>query len=279
MIERLKRSKVHNGWYEQYTHKSEVLNCDMLFSVFMPASASSTDRVPVLYWLSGLTCSDENFMQKAGAFRVAAELGIAIVAPDTSPRGEGVANDEAYDLGQGAGFYVNATQPIWSDHYQMYDYVTKELPSLIEEHFAVNAAKAISGHSMGGHGALTVGIKEQGSYTSISAFSPIANPINCPWGKKAFTTYLGNSEADWKQYDSCELIADASALPPILVDQGDADNFLEEQLNTPVLIKALVDKGADHNVRMQPGYDHSYFFISTFIEEHLRFHAKHLMRA
>lgn len=276
MIERLKRSKVHNGWYEQYTHKSEVLNCDMLFSVFMPASASSTDRVPVLYWLSGLTCTDDNFMHKAGAFKTVSDLGIALVAMDTSPRGEGVPDDKGYDLGQGAGFYVNATAEPWDKHYQMYDYVTQELPNLIESQFFVSKLKSISGHSMGGHGALVIGLRNQNTYRSISAFSPISNPINCPWGQKAFSTYLGDDKELWKQYDACALLKEQETNPPILIDQGSDDEFLSEQLNIDTLTSIANTSKRDIQVRMQEGYDHSYFFISSFIEDHIKFHVKYL---
>jgi S-formylglutathione hydrolase len=196
-MENISQNKVAGGWHKQYSHNSTTVNCDMTFAIFLPPNASATNPVPVLYWLSGLTCTDQNFMQKAGAFRKAAELGIAIVAPDTSPRGEGVADDEGYDLGQGAGFYVNATQAPWQQHYQMYDYVTKELPNLIESHFPVTSTKSISGHSMGGHGALIVGLNNPNIYQSVSAFSPIVNPVNCPWGQKAFTNYLGEDQSFW----------------------------------------------------------------------------------
>jgi S-formylglutathione hydrolase len=215
-------------------------------------------------------------MQKAGAFRKAAELGIAIVAPDTSPRGDDVADDEGYDLGKGAGFYLNATQEPWSRHYHMYDYVTQELPELIEANFPVSSVKSISGHSMGGHGALTIGIKNSANYRSISAFSPISNPMQCPWGQKAFNAYLGNDFETWKQYDASELLKQAQAKLPILVDQGSADGFLVEQLKPELLIAAANEHDSDVQVRMQPGYDHSYFFISSFIEEHLEFHAAYL---
>ncbi|MDF4861888.1 S-formylglutathione hydrolase, partial [Vibrio parahaemolyticus] len=198
----------------QYTHESNALNCTMRFAIFLPPNATKSNPVPALYWLSGLTCTDENFMQKAGAFRMAAELGIAIIAPDTSPRGEGIADDESYDLGKGAGFYLNATQAPWSLHYCMYDYVTEELPAIIESNFPVSDVKSISGHSMGGHGALTIGLKNSEQYRSISAFSPISNPMQCPWGQKAFTAYLGKELESWKQYDASELLKkEKSPLP------------------------------------------------------------------
>ncbi|WP_159739879.1 S-formylglutathione hydrolase [Vibrio atypicus] len=275
-IENISQAKVFGGWHKQYTHQSNTLNCAMRFAIFLPPNATKTEPVPVLYWLSGLTCTDENFMQKAGAFRKAAELGIAIVAPDTSPRGDDVADDEGYDLGKGAGFYLNATQEPWSRHYHMYDYVTQELPELIEANFPVSSVKSISGHSMGGHGALTIGIKNSANYRSISAFSPISNPMQCPWGQKAFNAYLGNDFETWKQYDASELLKQAQAKLPILVDQGSADGFLVEQLKPELLIAAANEHDSDVQVRMQPGYDHSYFFISSFIEEHLEFHAAYL---
>lgn len=275
-VENISQAKVAGGWHKQYSHPSPTLNCDMRFAIFLPPQASSTNKVPVIYWLSGLTCSDENFMQKAGAFKMAAELGVAIVAPDTSPRGDDVPDDAegAYDFGLGAGFYVNATQAPWNRHYQMYDYVVNELPNLIEAHFPVSGKRAISGHSMGGHGALTIAMKNEDRYSSVSAFSPISNPINCPWGKKALGNYLGDDVKEWKAYDASELLKASNFKLPILVDQGDADNFLEEQLHPQALVDAASISGANLELRMQPGYDHSYFFISSFIEEHLKFHAK-----
>jgi S-formylglutathione hydrolase len=277
MITNFSQNRVSNGWHKQYTHQSATLGCEMRFALFLPHGATSTKPVPVLYWLSGLTCTDENFMQKAGAFKMASELGIAIVVPDTSPRGENVADDDNYDLGQGAGFYLNATEPPWDTHYRMYDYVTKELPAIIKEFFPVSDRKSISGHSMGGHGAITIGLKNADQYRSISAFSPICNPIHVPWGQKAFTAYLGENKESWKQYDSTELLKQGKSALPILVDQGDADNFLAEQLKPESLLAAAKEWGSDVTVRMQPGYDHSYYFISSFIDEHLKFHAKYLL--
>ncbi|MGF1697766.1 S-formylglutathione hydrolase [Vibrio lamellibrachiae] len=275
-IENISQAKVAGGWHKQFTHESTTLNCSMRFAIFLPPNATKSAPVPVLYWLSGLTCTDENFMQKAGAFQKAAELGIAIVAPDTSPRGDDVADDDGYDLGKGAGFYLNATQQPWASHYHMYDYVTKELPELIENTFPVSSVKSISGHSMGGHGALTIGLKNPEQYRSISAFSPISHPTSCPWGQKAFNAYLGMNRDEWKQYDATELLSGAQSPLPILVDQGDADNFLAEQLKPELLIEAAKKHQSPLELRMQPGYDHSYFFISSFIGEHLSFHAKHL---
>ncbi len=275
-LENISSTKSFAGWHKQYLHSSTSLNCQMRFAIYLPPQASE-QKVPVLYWLSGLTCTDENFMQKAGALRVAAELGIAIVAPDTSPRGEDVADDpdNSYDLGLGAGFYVNATEAPWKSHYQMYDYVVDELPALIEQHFPVTKVRGIAGHSMGGHGALIVGLKNPQRYQSISAFSPIVNPINCPWGQKAFSHYLGNNRDAWSQYDACELMKSVDGDLPILVDQGSSDNFLEEQLKPHALADVAEKSDYPLILRMQEGYDHSYYFIASFIEEHLRFHAKH----
>ncbi len=277
-IENLSQNKVFGGWHKQYRHQSQTLGCAMRFAIFLPPGASQDEPVPVLYWLSGLTCSDENFMQKAGAFRRAAELGIAIVAPDTSPRGEGVADDDGYDLGQGAGFYLNATEQPWAAHYRMYDYIVAELPGIIEGHFPVTSVKSISGHSMGGHGALTIGLKNPAQYRAISAFSPIGNPMSCPWGQKAFSAYLGEDREAWQQYDASLLLQQGKSPLPILVDQGDADPFLAEQLMPEKLEQAAQAHDSPFQLRMQPGYDHSYYFIASFIDDHLAFHAEHLLR-
>ena len=285
-LELASSQRVFAGEHKQFKHFSKSLNCDMRFAIFLPpqdiVNKQVDKKVPVLYWLSGLTCTDENFMQKAGAFRKAAELGIAIVAPDTSPRGEDVADDEngAYDLGLGAGFYLNATEKPWSDHYRMYDYVVEELPALIEANFPVSNKRAISGHSMGGHGALTISLRNPDRYTSASAFSPICHPIECPWGQKAFNAYLGSDESSWQQYDSSLLMAkavDHSQQIPTLVDQGSADNFLLEQLQPEALEIAAKLSDYPLQLNMREGYDHSYFFISSFIEQHLEFHARHLL--
>nr|3S8Y_A Chain A, Esterase APC40077 [Oleispira antarctica] len=275
-IENLSSNKSFGGWHKQYSHVSNTLNCAMRFAIYLPPQASTGAKVPVLYWLSGLTCSDENFMQKAGAQRLAAELGIAIVAPDTSPRGEGVADDEGYDLGQGAGFYVNATQAPWNRHYQMYDYVVNELPELIESMFPVSDKRAIAGHSMGGHGALTIALRNPERYQSVSAFSPINNPVNCPWGQKAFTAYLGKDTDTWREYDASLLMRAAKQYVPALVDQGEADNFLAEQLKPEVLEAAASSNNYPLELRSHEGYDHSYYFIASFIEDHLRFHSNYL---
>lgn len=277
-MEIVSSNKSFGGWHKRYRHRSTSLNCDMVFAVYLPPQAEQGAKLPVLYWLSGLTCTDENFMQKAGAHRMAAELGLVIVAPDTSPRGEGVPDDPAgaYDFGLGAGFYVNATQEPWSRHYRMYDYVVQELPALVEANFPVTDARAISGHSMGGHGALICALKNPGRYRSVSAFAPITNPANVPWGEKALGQYLGEERSQWKEWDACSLIAGAQEKLPILVDQGDRDDFLEGQLKPQSLEAAA--KAASHplTLRMQPGYDHSYYFIASFIEDHLRHHAKAL---
>ncbi|MFD1215998.1 MULTISPECIES: S-formylglutathione hydrolase [Microbulbifer] len=275
-IENLSSNKSFGGWHKQYRHRSEVLNCDMRFAIYLPPQAAGGEQVPVLYWLSGLTCTDENFMQKAGAQQVAAELGIAIVAPDTSPRGDAVADVEGYDLGQGAGFYVNATQDPWSRHYHMYDYVLEELPALVEALFPVSDKRAISGHSMGGHGALVLALRNPERFQSVSAFSPIANPVNCPWGQKAFTAYLGENGADWAEYDASLLMRHTTGKLPALVDQGEADNFLAEQLKPEALAAAAAASDYPLQLRRHEGYDHSYYFIASFIGEHLRFHAEHL---
>ena len=277
-VENISVNKSFGGWHKQYSHQSKTLNCAMRFAIYLPPQASNGKKVPVLYWLSGLTCTDENFMQKAGAQRMAAELGIAIVAPDTSPRGDDVADDAGYDLGKGAGFYVNATQAPWNRHYRMYDYVLNELPQLIESMFPVSDKRSIAGHSMGGHGALVIAMRNPQAYQSVSAFSPIANPVNCPWGKKALTAYLGRDTTTWVEYDASLLMRQATEFVPALVDQGDADDFLIEQLKPEVLEAAAKVSGYPLTLNMQEGYDHSYYFISSFIENHLRFHAEYLAK-
>ncbi|MCX4026760.1 S-formylglutathione hydrolase [Endozoicomonas sp. SM1973] len=275
-MEIISQNKVHGGWLKRYQHHSDVLNCDMTFTLFLPPQAEE-QAVPVLYWLSGLECTDENFMQKAGAQRLAAELGMAIVCPDTSPRGTNLPGEhDSWDLGSSAGFYVDATEQPWESHYKMYSYVTKELPELITESFPVTDRKAISGHSMGGHGALICALKNPKAYSSVSAFAPISHPSDCPWGQKAFSHYLGNNKDNWAQFDACDLVAKSSSPIPILVDQGSADKFLSEQLKPEALTKACKDNDFALTLRMQPGYDHSYFFITSFIEDHLRYHGKAL---
>jgi S-formylglutathione hydrolase len=276
----LSANKCFGGWQKRYSHKSETLKCDMHFSVFIPPNTHNTSKLPVLYWLSGLTCNDENFVTKAGAQRIAAELGIMLIMPDTSPRGDDIpdAIDGAYDLGLGAGFYLNATQPPWQHNYQMYDYVVDELPALIAKEFNVKSKAAIAGHSMGGHGALIIALSNMKQYCSVSAFAPIVNPMDCQWGKKAFSHYLGDNNSDWQAYDSCALMRQQGQFLhiPMLVDQGLDDNFLHTQKLTSPLEKIALEIGYKADFRYHLGYDHSYFFIASFIEEHLRFHAKHL---
>ena len=278
-LEQIGANQSFGGQQLRYKHQSTTLNCEMTFSVYLPPQANK-GSVPVLYWLSGLTCTDENFVQKAGAQRYAAEHGIAIVCPDTSPRGEGVADDPegAYDMGLGAGFYVNATQHPWAEHYQMYSYVVGELPALIAAEFPVDGQRAsISGHSMGGHGALIIALKNPGRFKSVSAFAPICSPLNCPWGNKTLSNYLGENLEDWKQYDTVELVKQSVVQLPVLVDQGEGDNFLAEQLKTELLIGASEEAEFPMQIRLQPEYDHSYFFIATFIGEHIAFHARALV--
>lgn len=277
-LQLLSHLRSFDGWQNQYQHYSKVLNCDMQFSVYLPPLAE-TQSVPVVYWLSGLTCTDQNFSTKSGAQRIAAELGVALVIPDTSPRGEGVPDDPegAYDVGLGAGFYVNATEQPWQDHYQMYDYIVTELPALVNAHLPLDATQwSIMGHSMGGHGALLIALRNPDTFKSVSAFSPIVNPSDCPWGTKALGHYLGDDQQAWKQYDTVELIRSGHTPPPMLVDQGTADTFLDAQLKTERLIQACQEKSVPAEIRYQQGYDHSFFFIMTFIEEHLRFHARYL---
>lgn len=271
-MQRIEQHACFGGTQEVWTHRSTVLDCDMRFAVYLPEQAK-TQRLPVLYWLSGLTCNEQNFITKTGAQRYAAEHGVILVAPDTSPRGDDVADAEGYDLGKGAGFYLNATQSPWSSHYRMHDYVADELPALIEAHFPANGARAVSGHSMGGHGALVVALRNPGRYRSVSAFSPIVAPARVPWGEKAFTAYLGKDREAWKAWDASELIATAAERLPLLIDQGEADEFLESQLKPQWLREACERTGHPLRLRMRPGYDHSYYFIASFIGEHVAHHA------
>ncbi|MBD9480336.1 S-formylglutathione hydrolase [Pseudoxanthomonas sp. PXM02] len=276
-LERIEHRALHGGWQDVYRHRSDVLGCDMNVAVYLPPQAGK-EKLPVLYWLSGLTCTEQNFTTKSGAQRYAAEHGVIIVAPDTSPRGDDVADADGYDLGKGAGFYVNATQAPWATHYRMYDYIVDELPALVEANFPVTDARAISGHSMGGHGALTIALKNPGRYRSVSAFSPIVAPSQVPWGEKAFGAYLGEDRVAWKAYDTVALIADAQERLPLLVDQGDADEFLQTQLKPELLLAAAEATGHPLTLRLQPGYDHSYYFIASFIGEHIAHHARALYR-
>ncbi|PJG60713.1 S-formylglutathione hydrolase [Aeromonas cavernicola] len=280
-LEIISSNKSFGGWHKRYRHRASVLSCEMNFAIYLPPQALSGQKVPVLYWLSGLTCTDENFMQKAGAQCIAAELGIALVVPDTSPRGEGVADDPSYDLGMGAGFYINASQSPWREHYQMYHYVTRELPEIIETYFPVSTRRAISGHSMGGHGALIAALREPGRYRSVSAFSPISNPSRCSWGQKAFSAYLGSHPLQWQEWDACQLLRRYESKPeikplPMLVEVGLDDPFLSEQLQIDALIDAAASSGWPLTLNCHEGYDHSYYFVASFIETHLRFHARYL---
>ncbi|GHH47124.1 MULTISPECIES: S-formylglutathione hydrolase [Gammaproteobacteria] len=271
-MERIEHRACFGGWQDVYRHASEALGCAMNFAIYLPPQAER-ERVPVLYWLSGLTCNEQNFITKAGAQRYAAEHGVAIVAPDTSPRGDDVADAEGYDLGKGAGFYVDATQAPWSAHYRMHDYVANELPALVEARFPTTGARAISGHSMGGHGALTIALRNPGRYRSVSAFAPIVAPARVPWGEKALSAYLGDDREAWKAWDATELLKTAQERLPLLVDQGEADEFLDSQLRPRLLAEAAQAAGYPLTLRMQPGYDHSYYFIASFIGEHVAHHA------
>lgn len=266
------------GLQQRFRHFSVATSCEMTFSVYTPAKADAGEKVPALLWLSGLTCTDENFVQKACAQRCASELGLMIIAPDTSPRGDKVPDDPdgAWDFGLGAGFYVNATQAPWSEHYQMFYYVNRELLQILEKNFPWNGKISVSGHSMGGHGALISALKLPDQYCSVSAFSPIVNPSQTPWGQKAFTHYLGDKREDWVEYDSCELVKSKGLKIPCFIDQGSDDDFLEKELKTENLL-AVIKGGSDQiKINFRKGYDHSYFFIASFIDEHLRFHYEHL---
>ena len=277
-LDEVTANRCFGGWHRRYRHDSATLRCEMVFAVYLPPQAAS-GPVPAIYWLSGLTCSDENFMQKAGALRIAAELGLAIVAPDTSPRGAAVPGDPegAWDFGHGAGFYLNATRQPWAENYRMHDYVVFELPALIEACLPIDARRGISGHSMGGHGALVCALRNPGRYRSLSAFAPISNALASPWGQKAFARYLGDDRAAWKEWDACELIAGGGERLPLLVDQGEADGFLVEQLQPEKLRHACTAAGHPLTLRVHPGYDHSYYFIASFIDDHLRHHGAALL--
>ena len=277
-MQQIEKHACFGGWQEVWTHESPLLNCPMRFAVYLPPQAKER-KVPVLYWLSGLTCTEQNVITKSGIQRYAAEHGIMIVAPDTSPRGESVADDAAYDLGQGASFYLNATQSPWCNHYQMYDYILHELPRLITTHFAANEKKSISGHSMGGHGALVLGLRNPNDYVSVSAFSPIVSPSQVGWGQKAFTAYLGDDRAAWQQYDAVALILQGHDKKAFLVDQGLDDPFYAEQLRTQNLENACQQMHIDAQIRYHAGYDHSYYFIASWIEDHVAYHAKQLQRS
>ena len=275
-MERIEHHANFGGRQEVWRHASRSTGTDMKVGVYLPPKALAGEKCPVLYWLSGLTCTEQNFITKAGAQQFAAEHNLIVIAPDTSPRGEGVPNDDAYDLGQGAGFYLNATQAPWTTHFRMEDYVVDELPALIEQHFPATQARGIFGHSMGGHGALTLALRHPGRYQSVSAFSPIVAPSQVPWGQKALKAYLGDDPAVWKQHDTVALIAGAKERLPLLVDQGEADEFLAEHLRPELLQAACEQAGHPLTLRLQPGYDHSYYFIASFIGDHFAHHAKAL---
>lgn len=281
-LETLSEHSAFNGTLGFYRHDSSSNNCSMQFSVFQPPQAKS-GSVPVVTYLAGLTCTEETFMIKSGALRVAAELGLMLVAPDTSPRGEGVPDDPdgVYDFGLGAGFYLNATEAPWNQHFNMYDYLTQELPEVLASSFPADLTRqGITGHSMGGHGALTIGLKNPQVYRSISAFAPICSPSNCPWGKKAFENYLGEDRAAWAEYDATAQVGKLQSMPEhkILIDQGLADQFLEQELHPHLFEAACAEKGVALELRRHDGYDHGYFFISTFMEDHMRHHASVLQQ-
>lgn len=280
LIKTINTHKCFGGTQSIHSHVSGETGCVMRFAVFLPPQ-SINSRVPVLYWLSGLTCTEENFITKAGAQRVAAELGIAIIVPDTSPRGAGITGeDECMDLGTGAGFYLDASQPPWSGAYRMYSYVTRELPDLIAANFPIDKDRAgIFGHSMGGHGALTIALKNPHAYKSVSAFAPICSLTQSPWGEKALRSYLGPDTGQWNEYDAAALIKERGWHgPAILIDQGTKDSFLTTQLKPGLLSEACKQAGVAVNLRYQDGYDHSYYFIASFIEEHLRYHRANLVK-
>ena len=275
-METTKSHVVHGGTLRYLKHDSATTGTPMTLSVFTPAGEGP---FPVLIWLSGLTCTEDNFTTKAGAYRAAAEHGLIIVAPDTSPRGEGVADDPAYDLGQGAGFYVDATEAPWAPHFRMESYVADELIALIDAQFPTTKTRSIFGHSMGGHGALTLALRHPELFRSVSAFAPISSPTRCAWGEKAFSAYLGEDRGPWDRHDAARLIESGAAegrFDDILVDQGDADPFLIEQLKPELLVAAAQAAGQRLTLRMQPGYDHSYFFMASFVDDHVAFHATRL---
>ena len=268
--------KSFGGTLSVHEHASLACRCSMQFAVYTPEKAAS-GKVPVIWYLSGLTCNWSNVMEKSGLQRVASELGVMIVAPDTSPRGDNVPNDEAYDLGQGAGFYINATELPWAEHFQMETYITSELNALVLAEFPADPARqGIMGHSMGGHGALSLHLKHPDTYKSVSALSPIVAPMQVPWGQKAFATYLGSDKSLWTAHDSTALVATSPSKAPMLIDTGSSDQFLDEQLTPQLFIDACKNAGQTLNYRMQPGYDHSYWFIASVIEDHLRHHASQL---
>ena len=274
-MERIEHHASFGGRQEVWKHASRALGCEMRLGVYLPPAALAGERCPVLYWLSGLTCTEQNFITKAGAQQHAAQHGLILVAPDTSPRGAAVADDPGYDLGQGAGFYLDATQAPWAPHFRMEDYVVNELPALVEQHFPATEKRALFGHSMGGHGALTLALRHPGRYASVSAFAPIVAPSQVPWGQKVFAAYLGDDRAAWAAHDAVALVATARERLPLLVDQGEDDEFLP-QLQPELLRAACSQAGHPLTLRLWPGYDHSYYFIASFIGEHVAHHARAL---
>jgi S-formylglutathione hydrolase len=275
-MEQISAWRAHGGTQGVYRHHSHATGTAMTFAVFVPPHDPGA-RLPVVWYLSGLTCSHANVMEKGDYRAACAEHGIVMVAPDTSPRGEGVPDDPDYAMGQGAGFYVDATQAPWTPHFMMRRYLERELPALIGTEFPVDPARqGITGHSMGGHGALTIGLRNPSRFRSVSALAPIASPMNCPWGINALGGYLGPDRTVWRDYDACALIADGARLPALLVDQGGDDAFLEEQLKTHLLEEACTEAGIAATIRLQPGYDHSYYFVSSFLGEHIAWHAARL---
>jgi len=279
-MESLTSNRSYNGWHHRFRHRSTALDCQMEFAVYLPPQAEQR-AVPALWWLSGLTCTDENFMQKAGAHKRASELGLALICPDTSPRGTDLPGEhDDWDFGSGAGFYLNASEDPWAAHYRMFDYVTEELPALLESELPLSGQRGISGHSMGGHGALVCALKKPDRYRSASAFAPICHPTQCTWGQKAFRHYLGSNETDWQEWDAVELIRRHGNPFHLLVDQGQNDEFLEQgQLQPEALQAACQEFGGRLTLRYQADHDHSYFFIASFIDEHLDHHARHLSAA
>ncbi|MBX9960056.1 MAG: S-formylglutathione hydrolase [Burkholderiaceae bacterium] len=275
-MNRVERHASFGGRQEVWKHQSQVLGCEMKFGVYLPPAAVDGQKCPVLYYLAGLTCNEQTFITKAGAQEHAARYGFILVAPDTSPRGPGVPNEDTYDLGEGAGFYLNATQAPWSQHYRMADYVAQELPALIEQNFPATDARGIFGHSMGGHGALVTALRNPGRYRSVSAFAPVVAPTQVPWGQKAFTAYLGADVSAWKEWDAVELVATASERLPLLVDQGETDEFLRKQLRPELLEAACAAAGHPLTLRRHAGYDHSYYFIASFMADHFAHHARGL---
>lgn len=274
-MEKMEHYQCFDGEQQVWQHRSEVLNCTMKVAVYLPPQAQ-TQKCPVLYWLSGLTCTEQNFITKSGFQRYAAEYGVIVVAPDTSPRGEAVADSPDYDLGQGAGFYLNATAMPWQPHYQMYDYIRHELPALIETHFPATSQRGIFGHSMGGHGALVLALRNPDFYQSVSAFAPIVSPSTAAWGQKAFNAYLGDDPTAWAQYDALKLVLSGHKVADMLIDQGLADQFYPSQLATETFEQACYTMQQPATIRYQTGYDHSYYFIASFIGEHIAYHCERL---